>query len=242
MSNRGIFMLIMYCPNCGTKNSGKQKFCDHCGFELSKLATRHEIHKGPEANQHSTQQPSGTQNKVLDKWIEIQQAEGKEWETYMGFTSNEVWQLTPIIGQNSFENLITKQKDALNPQPYTALEKLKQNLTEAVSGGYWFWIAATLTHGRKLNKPKGVSLETLASRYDKAVAGGQLKTVARDITPELDVAMSRYSTFHLDSLLKAEEMLNDLPYSVIEAFKTTNLANILQGYLLAEVESKFRKD
>ncbi|MCL2686998.1 MAG: zinc-ribbon domain-containing protein [Methanobrevibacter sp.] len=46
-----MFILLQYCPNCGTENTRNSKFCQNCGTSLSNLQNINEGSEGSENNE-----------------------------------------------------------------------------------------------------------------------------------------------------------------------------------------------
>jgi hypothetical protein len=223
----------MYCESCGQKNNEDSKFCRHCGSKIDSGSSTKE-------EKSSTKIKKTAKSITLwDKFAEIYDSRNEERKEFTDQSSNEAWELINRLSTNTFENYIQLHKEALNTQPYKALEVIKSAFSLSTSGGYFMWMAEYLLKNSKLTKLQSINLDEFIKEWDK-VAVEDYSLSFQKIPEETSNSLNTFFNFQFNNILENAPSLKELELEIIEALKTQLILLIVGGYHIGVCESKHR--
>lgn len=221
----------MFCPNCGKNIEEDSKFCQFCGVKVSL----------PEVSKKAKNEPVSQQtNSIWDKFVDIYNSKGEERRKYEENSSNEVWELINRISINTFESFIEEYRDALNKQPYKVIEVLKSTFQLSATGGYWFWMAEAMLKTNPLGGLKPIDFENFIGEWRKVAIDNYTET-SKKLSEELMVSMSNFHNFRMETLFESSPTIKELSNEFIEKLKSSLIMQIIWGYIIGLIESKYRK-
>jgi len=219
----------MDCNNCHKQIDPDSKFCSYCGEPIN-----------TESKQDKNSSATPKDADLWDKFAEIYDSKGDERKVFEDLSSNEVWELIKRISTNQFENFIQENKESLNKQPYKVIETLKSVYGWCASGGYWFWMAEALIKNKDLKVPKHIELEPFIKEWQSLISQ-KFEEHQNKFLPDLELSMSRFYEYELNTILDASESVKDLPNELVDRIKSEIFILIYWGYLGGFAESKYRK-
>lgn len=227
----------MYCNNCGKQIDKDSTFCQFCGHKIATIdPTSHS--KVTSHKENGKPRSSKTKKDLLwDKFAEVYDAKDDDREQFDRLSSEAIWELIERLYTNAFETFIQEKKKDLNPQPYKAIESLKNLYLYAVLGGYRLWIAEALLDGKELGKFKSFDIDKFVEEW-KAY---DFQKAMKGISDEMGVCMSMYLEHRMSILMENAPSIKDLSNTSVEELRNSITFQIINGYLAGEVESKFRK-
>lgn len=228
----------MFCSSCGKQIDEDSTFCHFCGKKVANSASNPQS-KNPSKDERAEEKPvNKTKVDLLwDKFAEIYDAKGDEKNKFNKLSSEHVWELMERLYTNTFETFIQEKKNELNTHPYKTIEELKKMYLYSTIGGYWLWTAEALANEKPLGEFKTFSIGEFVDEWKVY----DFQKAAKSISDELSTCISMYLEHRMGDFIESAPSIKDVSNATMEMLRSSITFQILNGYNVGEVESKFRK-
>ncbi len=228
----------MFCNYCGKQIDEDSTFCQFCGNRVTNDASKPQS-KNPSKDEKTEAKPVNKSKADLlwDKFAEVYDAKGDERKHFDELSSEYIWELIKRLYTNAFETFIQEKRKELNTQPYRVIEALKNLYLYSVLGGYRLWIAEALLSEKPLGKFKAFDIDKFVDEW-KAY---DFQKAMKGISNEMSTCMSLYLEHRISGFIENSPSIKEISNATMEELRSSIIFQIINGYNVGELESKFRK-